>query len=756
MITISEKIKMLLQNSLKYMAVFAIALFSVMVMFSEKSLAAEFAYKDFNWDEFLEKNKAYWDGYCVTTEDKDDCSKTIIKSQKKFYTKLYKLLAKYEAKGIHIDDNIILETVFFEMSPSGFSDSGEEYKETWNTESGAYVIDETDEDMDDDFSEETAEYYATEKDTLKILIKNMIAYDTSCYGLFQDPTEHEADDGSKSYTCDAGGEITFVKGKRRCAGKVGGGELGFWKYYISKWTNDLGKATLSFLGQQPVDEYYESCKAQKSNFVNGTQYIYEDNPHASTVRYWEFLHHNRYFDNKAHLQSYFKEDVLIPAEVDCLTDVVCDNSLESKGLYDQYLPLIEERRKFIIDNIIGILERYGIDAPYDAMSGTEFEETNREQATRKSFYWPIGSDETEERDGVVYADGEPASTTVISYFGERKSPSTGETENHYGIDISGIEGNTNVVAVYNGEVISIVDGCTAGDYTCNEGYGNMIILSHSNGDYTVYAHLFSIDSSVTVGAGVKKGQLIGSVGKTGNVSDAALHYELRVGGNDIEHAVDPLGYSDSKNPRPHPSSSGFSVHETSLTREEFISRMSTYCSHVKCNRTMLDVFVPNAGLIYDTSISANVNPELVVVRAINEGFSPGGNTNNYWGIRCYNGGGVKACSTYSSLEAGIRGFAGVVSGYEDASDMMLKYAYIGKYWYNPGSWSLGGCPYFPYISEYMPGDRVSVATSACSGPTCTNDNTGSCTRTTDEDQRAYATWQVADKMLPIRYNLFGV
>ena len=65
----------------------------------------------------------------------------------------------------------------------------------------------------------------------------------------------------------------------------------------------------------------------------------------------------------------------------------------------------------------------------------------------------------------------------------------------------------------------------------------------------------------------------------------------------------------------------------------------------------------NIGVVYDTSKSANVNPELVIARAMAEGNSPGVSKHNYWGMGCTNTGGLAACITYSSLQAGIKGFA---------------------------------------------------------------------------------------------------
>lgn len=758
-----------------------IVLFFVCVLHPLQISSASFQYQDFDWDTFKDANKEYWSGYCKDAEDKSTCEDLILKQQEKFYKKLYKLLAKYQEEGLYINDNIIIETVFIDMTPSDLTDTGEEYKASWRSFSGSYAIDESEmdtiniEDNYDADGETTANYYEEEKDTLKMLIKNMIAYNTGCYGVYGNPKKEILEDNSERLYCEEGALVDLpARGyskKTKCADRLSSYEYGFWEYFSSKWAHDEKlprNAIMGFLRRLPKDEKYEDCQNIGANYPEKSTYVYDDNPHVSTDRYFDFLSQNIYFDKKAHLQERFKKTVLEPAGVKCMTNDVCSDSLEARGLYDDYEEQIVIVRKRIIDDIIDILNDYGLNISYNESGGeSEFIEVSKEESTRKSFYWPIGSRETEKKNGVLFADKDPVSTNIVSYFGTRTNPVTKEEEINYGIDISAPNG-TNVIAVYSGEVVSIINSCTVGDYDCNEGYGNMIVLSHTNGDYTVYAHLHDI-YEITVGDTVLQGQVIGHVGHTGRTNDDILHFELRKGGADVSFAVDVLNYMSASNPRPKLASGDFSVHQTSLTKAEFVSKMRTYCNNHSCSskemKVFLNVFVGHAEEVYDVSVANNVNPELVVIRAISEGFSPGisNGSNNYWGIRCYNGKGTKVCSQYRNLEEGIKGFAATVSSYENASDMMMKYAYIGKYWVkelrnSKGNidWGIGGCAYYPYIKKYMAAERASVVGQSCSEAKCEKDGSGSCIRSTDEDQKAYALWQVNDKMSPTRHNLFGL
>jgi murein DD-endopeptidase MepM/ murein hydrolase activator NlpD len=80
------------------------------------------------------------------------------------------------------------------------------------------------------------------------------------------------------------------------------------------------------------------------------------------------------------------------------------------------------------------------------------------------------------------------------------------------------------------------DGVVA--YAGNElkGYGNLVLVRHSNGFVTAYAH--ASDILVKRGETVKRGQVIAHSGQTGNVTSPQLHFEIRKGST----PVDPSQY----------------------------------------------------------------------------------------------------------------------------------------------------------------------------------------------------------------------
>lgn len=119
---------------------------------------------------------------------------------------------------------------------------------------------------------------------------------------------------------------------------------------------------------------------------------------------------------------------------------------------------------------------------------------------------------------------------VSSLFGPRRQ-SNGARGFHYGVDLAASRG-TPVKASASGQVIF------AG-YA--PGFGNMILLRHSDSCKTRYAHLDSI--RVKKDQWVTEGELIGLVGSTGHIRKSGkdgshLHFELELNNK----RVNPLAY----------------------------------------------------------------------------------------------------------------------------------------------------------------------------------------------------------------------
>ena len=88
---------------------------------------------------------------------------------------------------------------------------------------------------------------------------------------------------------------------------------------------------------------------------------------------------------------------------------------------------------------------------------------------------------------------------------------------HQGLDIAGAR-NTPIYAAAQGRVLYVGQGFT--------GYGKLIIIEHDGDRWaSFYAHLN--DFKVREGSFVKKGQLIGLMGRTGRASGVHLHFEIR-------------------------------------------------------------------------------------------------------------------------------------------------------------------------------------------------------------------------------------
>jgi murein DD-endopeptidase MepM/ murein hydrolase activator NlpD len=129
----------------------------------------------------------------------------------------------------------------------------------------------------------------------------------------------------------------------------------------------------------------------------------------------------------------------------------------------------------------------------------------------------------------------PCGGTISSYFGTRRAYNEGPyTSYHGGVDLRGVTG-TPVYAPAAGTVV-LADQLTV--------RGNALVLDHGWGVLTGYWHLSRIE--VERGQRVEQGDLIGRIGNTGLSTGSHLHWEMWVGGVN----VNPLQWLDAFYPWP--------------------------------------------------------------------------------------------------------------------------------------------------------------------------------------------------------------
>jgi septal ring factor EnvC (AmiA/AmiB activator) len=110
----------------------------------------------------------------------------------------------------------------------------------------------------------------------------------------------------------------------------------------------------------------------------------------------------------------------------------------------------------------------------------------------------------------------PIAGRIVSHYGIYRHPVLNTVTTNLGIDIAPQGGiGAPVSSVARGRVTAI---------TWQRGYGNLVIVSHSNGYYTVYTHL--ADIAVSLNEEVDAGQVIGTLGDSGSPQEPKLHFQV--------------------------------------------------------------------------------------------------------------------------------------------------------------------------------------------------------------------------------------
>jgi murein DD-endopeptidase MepM/ murein hydrolase activator NlpD len=144
-------------------------------------------------------------------------------------------------------------------------------------------------------------------------------------------------------------------------------------------------------------------------------------------------------------------------------------------------------------------------SPVDNPPTTEAPKNEPAAAATPGFRWPVRG-------------------RVITGFGPKP---TGQQND--GINVAVPEGTP---------VKAAEDGVVAYAGSELKGYGNLVLVRHSNGYVTAYAHASEL--MVKRGDTIKRGQLIAKAGQTGNVASPQLHFEIRKG----SAPIDPMPFLD--------------------------------------------------------------------------------------------------------------------------------------------------------------------------------------------------------------------
>ena len=149
----------------------------------------------------------------------------------------------------------------------------------------------------------------------------------------------------------------------------------------------------------------------------------------------------------------------------------------------------------------------------------------KQVSTRKESYSEVLKHAIDQRYTVDHTPSiRPVSGWMVAGYGQRKNPFTDRMEMHRGVDIAAPKG-TPIYATADGR-ISFVG--------YRSGYGLLVKVSHGKGRSTWYGHCSM--AKVRTGNIVKRGQIIATVGKTGQAIGPHVHYEVRIEGDPVNPA----------------------------------------------------------------------------------------------------------------------------------------------------------------------------------------------------------------------------
>ena len=195
-----------------------------------------------------------------------------------------------------------------------------------------------------------------------------------------------------------------------------------------------------------------------------------------------------------------------------------------EGTEEKYYVATKEQAQEVITELTDKKSSNINKISYDQVFGTNIQEFSDTETIIGALYqkpvvrrsagsYTIASTTTKLDLGISLIGPVSSGYTITSRYGPRSSGT------HTGLDLAASTG-TSIVAAAGGTVSYV-------NYS-NVSYGNCIKINHGNGIETLYAHCSEL--YVSQGQTVSQGQLIATVGSTGNSTGPHLHLEIRVNG----------------------------------------------------------------------------------------------------------------------------------------------------------------------------------------------------------------------------------
>ena len=162
--------------------------------------------------------------------------------------------------------------------------------------------------------------------------------------------------------------------------------------------------------------------------------------------------------------------------------------------------------------------------PFSSPAGTTSSEDNANDETEKNS--------TDEQKTAKGLPGTPKSASFYSW------PVKGKVIKNFE---SGKKGQTGIkISAPMGTPVNAANNGVVARAQQIQGYGKLVLVKHDNGFVSIYAHMDSI--AVKRGDVVSAGQKLGTVGKSGNVREPQLHFEIREKQGKVP--VDPTKFLD--------------------------------------------------------------------------------------------------------------------------------------------------------------------------------------------------------------------